>query len=355
MCMSGHRKPREDQLVKIRVEDAVGTRLAHDITEVRPGEFKGARFHKGHRVKEEDICRLMRLGKRHLYVLSLDDNNIHEDDAVAQMAEALAGPGVSFGAVPREGKLSLTASYPGLLKINTQALVDFNLTPDVMCAALHNNVPVKQGQTLAGTRAIPLIISRGSLDLALEVARQNYPIFAVKAFAPMRARLIITGNEVFEGLIEDKFQAIVQKKLEEMGARLLETVILPDDQEVIARQVESYLDADTDLIVTTGGMSVDPDDVTRSGIMQAGVEEIYYGAAVLPGAMLQLAYKGGVPIVGIPACGLHHKATAFDLVLPRLLAGERPSNRDLAALAVGGLCMDCPACTYPACSFGKGG
>jgi hypothetical protein len=354
MCMSGHRVARDDQLKKIRVEDAVGTRLAHDITEVIPGKYKGARFHKGHEVREQDICRLMRLGKRHLYVLDLENGNVHEDEAVMQMAEALAGPGVTYGAIPREGKLALSAVHAGLLKINSQALIDFNLSPDVMCAALHNNVPVNKGQSVAATRAIPLIIAQDSLQQALEVARRHYPIFAVKAFAPLKTRLIITGNEVFEGLIEDKFQAIVQAKLEAFGARLEETVILPDDQALIARQVEQYLEAGTELIVTTGGMSVDPDDVTRSGIMQAGAEEIYYGAAVLPGAMLQLAYKDEVPIVGIPACGLHHKATAFDLVLPRLLAGERLSNRDLAALAVGGMCMNCPECRYPACSFGKG-
>ena len=354
MCMSGHRQAREDQLVKIRVEDAVGTRLAHDITEVRPGQFKGASFHKGHQVRQQDIEHLRRLGKRHLYVLSLDEDNIHEDEAVIQMAAALAGPGVSYGSIPREGKLSLIAAHAGMLKLNSEALVDFNLSPDVMCASLHNNIPVKQGQVLAGTRAIPLIISRPSLDSALKIAAEQYPIFAVKAFAPLRTSLIITGNEVYQGLIQDKFKPIVERKLEELGAELTDSVILPDDQEQIARRIEHCLDAGSQLIITTGGMSVDPDDVTRSGVMRAGAEEIYYGAAVLPGAMLQLAYKDDVPIVGIPACGLHYKATAFDLVLPRLLAGEKPTGRDLAALSVGGMCMSCPTCRYPDCSFGKG-
>ena len=355
MCMSGYCEPSQDQLSMIKVEDAVGTRLAHDITEVLPGEYKGPRFRRGHVVQAHEVDHLRRLGKRHLYVLKLDAGQVHEDDAVKLLAGALAGPGVSYGAQPKEGKLNLVAAYDGLLKVNAEGLVDFNLSPDVMCASLHNNVPVKKGQQLAGTRAIPLIIRQDSLDHAVQTAQAAYPIFAVKAYNPMKTRLIVTGNEVYEGLIKDRFEPIVRSKLEAMGASLLETAFLPDDQAMIAEKLRQFLAAgDTEMVITTGGMSVDPDDVTRNGVQQAGVEQVFYGAAVLPGAMLQLAYHGNVPIVGIPACGLHHKATAFDLVLPRILAGERLDNRDLAGLAVGGMCMNCPSCTYPACSFGKG-
>ena len=354
MCMSSDCQPREDQLRMIEVQDAVGTRLAHDITEVLPGKYKGPRFRKGHVVQPQDVDHLRRLGKRHLYVLKLDQDHVHEDDAAQSLAMALAGPGVSFDAQAKEGKINLTANYAGLLKVNTGGLIDFNLNPDVMCASLHNNVPLKKGQMLAGTRAVPLIIRKDSLQNAVQIATDNYPVFAVKAFKPMQTRLIVTGNEVYEGLIQDRFQPIVKAKLEAMGASLLETAFLPDDQAMIAAKLREFLEKGSELILTTGGMSVDPDDVTRSGVQMAGVEEIYYGAAVLPGAMLQLAYQGEVPIVGIPACGLHHKATAFDLVLPRILAGERMDRRDLASLAVGGMCMNCPECHYPACSFGKG-
>lgn len=345
---------REDRLLtKIRVEDAVGTHLAHDLTEIRPGEFKGPAFRRGHKIQRQDLCHLMRMGKRHLYVLDLKKNQVHEDDAVEELASALAGPGVTFGGQPREGKLQLKADYSGLLKVNTKALVDFNMIADVMCASLHNNVPVSQGQDLAGTRAIPLIIDRSVLDQAVTLAKIGYPIFSVKAYHRLRARLIITGSEVYDGLIEDKFEEIVRKKLASFGASLEETVILPDDMEMIADHAQRFLNADTDLIITTGGMSVDPDDVTRLGIRKAGVEELYYGAAALPGAMGMLAYKGDIPIIGIPACGLYHKITVFDLLLPRLLAGENPDNRDMAELAVGGMCLDCQVCRYPACSFGK--
>jgi hypothetical protein len=352
MC-NGDAKSHDEQLAKAPIEAAVGSRLAHDITEIRPGEFKGPSFRKGHKVVQEDLCRLMRLGKRHLYVLDLEENQVHEDDAVLELATALAGPGVSFGGQPREGKLQLTAAYDGLLKIDTEALVAFNLVPDVMCAARHNNVPVTAGAIVAGTRAIPLVIDRKNLDKAVALARTHTPIFSVKSYSRTRVRLIITGNEVYDGLIEDKFEAIVRDKLVAYGANLLEAVILPDDAPQIATTASRMLAADTDMIVTTGGMSVDPDDVTRIGIYQAGVDRLHYGTGVLPGAMGMLAYRGDIPIVGIPACGLYHRATVFDLLLPRLLAGENPDEVDLARLSVGGLCLDCKICRYPDCNFGK--
>jgi len=353
MCQSHSARQWIGGMTKIKVEEAVGTRLAHDITEIRPGEFKGPSFRRGHKVREQDVCRLMRLGKRHLYILDLKTDQVHEDDAVEEMAAALAGPGVTFTGRPKEGKLQLTAAYTGLLKINARALVRFNLIPDVMCAALHNNMPVSQGQIVAGTRAIPLVIQREVLDEALALARQEAPIFSIKAYHKKNVRLVITGNEVYEGLIEDRFEDIVRNKLTAFGARLLETVILPDDPERIADTVRRMAAAETEMIITTGGMSVDPDDVTRHGIRRAGVDAIYYGAAVLPGAMFQLAYKEEMPIVGIPACGLYHQTTVFDLVLPRLLAGERLDDHDLACFAVGGLCLDCKVCRYPACPMGK--
>jgi len=342
-------------LRKIRIEDAVGSRLAHDITEVVPGEFKGPSFRRGQRIETGDLCHLMRLGKRHLYVLDLKEDQIHEDEAVLELADALAGPGVTFSSQPREGKIQLRADYEGLLKVKVSPLIEFNLIPDVMCASRHTNTPVQKGQDLAGTRAVPLVIHRTVLNQAVEIARSVYPIFSVKAFNRLQARLIITGNEVFDGLIEDKFETIVKAKLEAYGSQLVETVILPDDRRMIAEKVASFLKAGTDLIVTTGGMSVDPDDVTRAAIMEAAVDEIHYSAAVLPGAMFQIAYKGDIPLIGIPACALYHKTTVFDLMLPRLLAGEKPDNRDLARLAHGGLCLDCATCTFPDCAFGKTG
>ena len=340
---------------KIRIEDAVGLRLAHDITEVRPGEYKGPSFRRGHKVRNEDLCHLMRLGKRHLYQLDTDLNRIHEDEAVLELATALAGPGVTFGHTPQEGKLQLKAAYDGLLKVKCEPLIDFNMIPDVMCASMHNNTPVKKGACLAGTRAIPLVIDRAVLDRAVLTARTHAPVFSVKLFNPLKSKLIITGNEIYDGLIEDRFESVVGDKLGAYGLALSESVILPDDEARIANQIQTYLEDGTELIITTGGMSVDPDDVTRESIRRAGADPMFYSAAVLPGAMFLLAYKGNTPIVGMPACGLFHPITIFDLILPRLLAGEKPDNRDLAQLAPGGLCLNCPTCHFPNCSFGKSG
>lgn len=341
------------QLKKIKVEESVGLKLAHDITEIRPDEFKGVAFPKGYTVKEKDICHLMKLGKKYLYILDLDDNRLHEDEVVLKLVKALSGDGVVYSDQPKEGKLELIAAHDGLVKVNVDSLIKMNLIPEVMCASIHTNTPVKKGDKLAGTRAIPLVVEKEIVDKALDVILEAPPVFEVKKFKKLKARLVITGSEVFNGLIEDKFEPIVREKMLFYGSELVETIILPDDRELISKTLIDFLAKDTDLIITTGGMSVDPDDITRFAIKDAGVDKLFYSAAVLPGAMLQLAYKGDIPIVGIPACALYHKITVFDLVLPRLLTGEKPDNTDLAKLAHGGLCLNCNSCTFPACSFGK--
>ena len=337
----------------IPVEEAVGTTLAHDMTEIIPGKSKGPAFKKGHRVTSGDVCRLMRLGKNHLYVLDLKDDQVHEDDAVNELATALAGPGVIFSGFPSEGKLELRAAYQGLFKVNIEALTEFNMIDDVMCAAIHNNTSVKINDSLAATRAIPLVIHRDELDRAFALAQEYYPIFSVKMYNPLKVRLIITGNEVYQGLIKDKFKDIVQAKVEDLGATLEETVILPDDKSQIKDQINAYLNMETDLIITTGGMSVDPDDVTREGIESSGFVDTMYSSAVLPGAMFLLGYKQKTSIMGLPACALYHRTTIFDLILPRIMAGEKPTRKDLAKLSHGGLCLNCEVCRFPVCSFGK--
>jgi len=337
----------------IPIDQAVGTTLAHDMTEVIPGKYKGPAFKKGHRVKAQDLCRLMRMGKNNLYTLDLKENQIHEDDAVYELASALSGPGITFSNSPNEGKLELRASYPGLFKVNVDALIDFNMIEDVMCASIHNNTSVEKNQSLAATRAIPLVIEKDELERAVKIAKEKYPIFSVKMFNPLKIRLIITGNEVYNGLIQDRFQNIVEKKIKSLGATLEEVVILPDNGEMINKQIRSYLKKETDLIITTGGMSVDPDDVTRAGIEKSGFDQVHYSAAVMPGAMFLLGYNKNASIMGLPACGLYHQTTVFDLILPRIMAGERPGKRDLAKLCHGGLCQNCSPCRFPTCPFGK--
>jgi molybdenum cofactor synthesis domain-containing protein len=342
-------------LKKVTLQEAVGKELAHDITEIRPGEFKGAAFRKGYTVCEEDLCHLQRLGKNHLFLVDLDDDEIHENKAALILADALAGEGVVRHDGPEEGKIKLFAERDGLLFVNTTALAGFNMVDEVMCATLHTNTFVKKGEQVAATRAIPLVVKRAPIERAAAIARQEGAVLEVRPLRSARVGLVITGNEVYHGLIEDRFAPILTKKVQDLGSRVIAMDFAPDDADKISRVIRSQLEQGCDLLVLSGGMSVDPDDVTRHGIRMAGTTEFHYGAAVLPGAMFLMAYLGDVPLLGVPACGLYHRITVLDLVLPRVLSGERIGKAELALLGHGGLCRDCPDCIYPRCSFGKTG
>jgi molybdenum cofactor synthesis domain-containing protein len=341
-------------LKKINLQDAVGTRLAHDITEIRPGEFKGAAFRKGHTVCNDDICHLQKLGKNNLYVIDLAEDEIHENEAAAILAGALAGEGVTWENNPKEGKIGLTAAIDGLLQVNTAALAAFNLMDEVMCATLHSHTLVKKGKLVAATRAIPLIMKRAPIERAAAIAGQNGGVLSVKSLRKARVGIVVTGSEVFNGLIQDRFAPILTEKMSALGSEVVGVSFAPDDADLIRRAVVSHLENGCDLILLSGGMSVDPDDVTRQAIRQAGATEIHYGASALPGAMSLVGWVDEVPLLGVPACGLYHRTTVLDLVLPRILAGERIGKKDLAYLGHGGLCQDCPECVFPGCAFGKG-
>lgn len=354
MCDDAHENQGYATTMKtIPVDQAVGTILVHDITEIRPGEFKGQAFKKGHIIREEDVCHLQRLGKEHLFVLQVADDEMHENDAAYAIARALMGDGVAIKGEPKEGKISIIAERDGLLKIHKDALLAFNMVGEVMCATLHDNTVVKKGQTLAGTRAIPLVVKRSIVEQAVRAAKEGPGVIQVKEISKPRVGVVITGNEVYHGRIKDAFAPVITKKIEELGGELVGTYYAPDDKAFIVDRLRDLLNAGADLLITTGGMSVDPDDVTRFAIRELGAADITYGSAVLPGAMFLVAYLDKVPILGIPACGMYAKTTIFDLVLPRVLAGEKIGRRELAELGHGGLCMNCDVCRYPVCPFGK--
>ncbi len=344
----------EPMLKTIPLELAIGNTLSHDITEIRPGEFKGPAFRKGHTICEEEICHLQRLGKNRLYVIDLEKDEIHENEAAAILAKAIAGKGIVWEDDPREGKISLFAGSDGLLVVDTVALAAFNMVDEVMCATLHNHTHVKKGELVGATRAIPLVMKRGPIERAAAIARQTGFLLSIRPIWKARVGLVITGNEVYNGLIEDRFAPILTEKLRALGSEVVALNFAPDDAEAISRVIRSHLDQGCDLLLLSGGMSVDPDDVTRHGIRLAGAEEVHYGAAALPGAMFLVAYLGEFPLLGVPACGLYHRVTALDLILPRVLAGEKIGKKELALLGHGGLCRDCPECTYPRCAFGRG-
>jgi hypothetical protein len=337
----------------IPIDQAVGHVLAHDITEVRPGQFKGPAFKKGHLVRNQDLDHLRRLGKEHLYVLHIGPNEVHEDEAALRLARALAGSGIVFDEEPSEGKIALKSAHRGLLKVAAQELTAFNMVPHISCSSRHNNSLVEKGEVVAGTRAIPLVIDEAILSEAEEIAKEGGGIFSLKSLSQPDTGLIITGNEIYSGKIEDKFAPLIRKKLKFFGCNLSEILFSPDDKEKIIQGIRSLLEKGLGLILVAGGMSVDPDDVSRMAIAEAGAKDVVYGTPVLPGAMFLYGRFGDVPVMGLPACVLYYQTTILDLIMPRVLAGERISRRDLAEMAHGGLCLNCEECRYPVCPFGK--
>ena len=338
----------------VKIEDAIGYPLAHDITEIRPGEYKGPAFQRGHILSCRDLDHLRRLGKNHLYIIKPETGEMHEDDAALAIADALCGQGVGWEGAPREGKIAITATHDGMFKVDVEALNRFNLLGDVMCATRHTNSVVKKGAHVAATRAIPLLIPSQNVMKAVETAQSANP--AVLQVVPMLSPtvgVLITGNEVYHGRIEDKFEPIIRRKVADLNGKVLDAVFLPDDDDQIAAAALDLIDRGADILITTGGMSVDPDDRTRFALTKAGARDMVYGSSVLPGAMFMIAYLKGVPVLGIPACGLFAERTIFDLIYPRVLAGEKITRREIAELGHGGLCLRCKTCRYPVCPFGK--
>jgi molybdenum cofactor synthesis domain-containing protein len=339
---------------KVKTEEAAGMMICHDITKIVPGEFKGRAFKKGHIISEEDMPHLLKLGKEHIYVWEELDNTLHEDAAAQRIAQSIAGQGIKL-TEPNEGKINLVAETNGLLKINSDLLWELNRIDQLAVATLHNNRLVKAGEIVAGTRVIPLVIDEQKILRAEELlASHQSQLIQVLPLRSLAVGMVTTGNEVYFGRIKDAFGPAVKNKLAEYGCTLLEQVFTPDDQEVIARSVIDLIARGAEMIVVTGGMSVDPDDNTPAAIRATGAEIISYGSPVLPGSMLLVAYYNNIPVLGLPGCVMYAKTTVFDLVLPRILAGERMTKQDIAMLGHGGLCLECTECVFPHCSFGKG-
>jgi hypothetical protein len=339
-------------LQKVDIEDAVGMVLGHDITRIVPHEFKGPALKKGHVIKESDIPFLLSMGKRQIYVMSLGDGFVHEDEAAQRIASAAAGQNLALGK-PGEGKVNMIAKTQGLLKVDVQLLGLMNDIPDVMFATVHGNQVVAKDQPVAGTRVIPLIVAEECVRRVEEVC-QGRAVIEVKSLRSANVGLIVTGSEVYEGLIQDAFSPVVRRKFEELGSRIMQQVQVSDDLDKTLEAIWGLIEQGADFIALTGGMSVDPDDQTPSAIRASEAEVITYGAPVLPGAMFMLAWLKGVPIVGLPGCVMYYQASIFDLVVPRLLAGEQVTRKDIASLAHGGMCLNCSPCRYPRCPFGKG-
>lgn len=344
----------EVTLKAIGLDQAVGRKLLHDLTRIVPGRSKGAEFRKGQTITVGDLCRLQQMGRNHLYVEESAADTahcVHENEAAEAFALAMAGEGTCPEEKPSEGKVNIRSAISGLLVVDEPRLMQFNLVPDVMAASLKSYSIVKKDAVIAGTRAIPLYLAREHFQSALALL-EGQPLFTVKPIRSRSIGILVTGTEVLKGLVQDRFETIISAKVGAYGCRVVQTIIVPDERGAIADGVGQLLQAGSQVVVTTAGLSVDPEDVTRKGLEDAGAVDLLYGAAVLPGAMTLVARIGPVDIIGVPACALYFKTTSFDLVLPRILAGVRIHRSDLARMAHGGMCLNCQTCTFPKCRFG---
>ena len=334
----------------IRTQDAVGHVLCHDMTQIIPGQYKDARFRKGHVVREEDIPVLLQMGKENLYVWEMVPGMVHENDAAERLC-ALCENRHMVRSQVKEGKLELAAEIDGLLRVDGGRLYEINLLGDIMIATRHGGTAVRKGDKLCGARVIPLVIEEEKLLKAEEIGGGR-PLLELLPWKLKTAAIIATGSEVAKGLIQDSFTPVVERKLAAFGIETTGRCTPGDDMDAISRAI---LDAEgADLIVCTGGMSVDPDDRTPGAIRAAGARIVTYGAPVLPGAMFLLGYlPDGRPVMGLPGCVMYAKTTIFDLVLPRIAAGVAVTREEIAAMGEGGLCLGCEVCTYPNCGFGK--
>ena len=343
------------QMKEIRTEDAVGHVLCHDITQIIKDEKKGVLFKKGHIVREEDIPALLSVGKEHLFVWEKQEGFLHENEGAQILYKICAGD-YMHGTEVKEGKIELIADCDGLLKIRKKQLLEVNSLGEMMIASRHGNFPVRKGDKIAGTRIIPLVIEKEKMDRAEKLAGEE-PLFSILPFKSKKAGIVTTGSEVKKGLIQDTFTPVLKKKLGEYSCQVLGQTTPGDDRRQITADILKFIEEGADMVICSGGMSVDPDDRTPGAIKDTGAQIITYGAPVLPGAMLLLAYykKNGksIPILGLPGCVMYAKRTVFDLILPKIMADDPVKAEEIAAYGEGGLCLNCSVCTFPNCGFGK--
>ena len=336
----------------IKTEDAVGQILCHDITQIIKGVTKDAVFRKGHVIREEDIPVLLSVGKEHIYIWEHNENMLHENEAAQILYDICKSDNMCPSEI-KEGKIEVIAGCDGVLKIDRSLLKEINSLGEMMIASRHGDFPVKKGDKIAGTRVIPLVIEKEKMEKAKDAAGGR-SIFRILPYLKKKVGIVTTGNEVFHRRIQDTFTPVIIEKVSEYGAEVIGQELSDDNPDNISACIRSLLDKGADMIICTGGMSVDPDDKTPAAIRSVADEVITYGAPVLPGAMFLLAYYGeDIPIMGLPGCVMYARRTIFDLVLPRIMAGEVLKAEDFHVLGEGGLCLSCPVCTFPNCGFGK--
>lgn len=337
----------------VPIEEAVGMVLGHDVTRIVPGGEKGPAFRRGHVIRSRDVPAFLDIGKQHVYVEDLGPGRLHEDDAALRMAGAAAGPGLMI-TDPAEGRVNLVAVYDGLLKIDTGALNRINSIPEIVVATIHTNQQVAKGRAVAGMRVIPLSVEAQKIEQVVKICADPSPLVQVRPFRSLPVGMVTTGSEVCSGRIEDKFGPVLRKKFASLGCTISRQILVSDDVPMTVAAIGRLIEEGARMVVVTGGMSVDPDDCTPAAIRDAGAEIVTYGAPVFPGAMFMLGYIGDVPVLGLPGCVMYFRASIFDLVVPRLVAGETVRREDITTLGHGGYCAGCAECRYPVCGFGSG-
>ncbi|QYR20842.1 molybdopterin-binding protein [Paenibacillus sp. sptzw28] len=331
-------------LKEVPIQEAIGLRLAHDLTQIIPGQFKGRLFKKGHIVTESDIPKLLDIGKEHIYIMELDESELHEDDAALRMALALQGDGMKL-TEPHEGKVAVKSdlSVPALAEIDASLVHAINGLGDIALATIKTHAVVMPDGQLAATRVIPLVVPISKI-VSMENLVSNYRLLhegrsplRLRPLRSLRIGLLTTGGEVFSGRIEDKFGPAVRRIVESLGSEVIEQRYAPDDRHTIVKEIDYLLSQQYDMILVTGGMSVDPDDRTPAAIKEAGAQIVSYGTPMLPGSMLLIGYIQGVPIMGLPGCVMHDPYTSFNVLLPRVLAGDVIKREDIVQMGYGGL------------------
>lgn len=339
---------------EIRTVDAAGQILCHDITRIVRGVTKDAVFRKGHVITEEDIPVLLSVGKDHIFVWENAPSKLHENEA-ARILQSLCQNDYMEASEPKEGKIELRATVDGVFQVDEERFDAVNGIDEVTIATLPQNMPVRAGTKLAGMRVIPLVIAKEKMEQVRQAVGDR-PLLRLRPYREnVRIGVVTTGTEVFEGRIEDTFTPVLADKLKAFGLSIEEHRLTDDVTEHTSGAIRELVRLGMDVILCTGGMSVDPDDRTPAAIRDAGAEIVTYGAPVLPGAMFLLGYirqdERTVAVMGLPGCVMYNDRTIFDLVLPRVIAGEMLTRREIRRFGIGGLCMGCRVCHYPVCGF----
>ena len=335
---------------KVKVQDAVGMTLCHDITAMYDG-FKGALYKRGHVIEEADIPRMLDIGKQTVFIWEPEAGEIHEEDAAARMAAAMPVEGAHYEG-PSEGKMVLRADAAGMLRVDTALLRRLNSIGDATISTLPDHYPIRPGDRIASMRIVPLVTQEAQIE-ELEALCKGAKVLDLLPYQAKKAGIVITGSEVYHGRIQDKFEAVARAKLAKYPCEVVGVAICDDDLDMLTGEARRLLDAGADLLIFSGGMSVDPDDLTPSAIRALGADVVTHGVPSQPGNMTLVAYLGEAAILGVPGASIVMPTTIFDVVLPQIFAGVKFTKEELIGLGDGGLCQLCKSCHFPNCTFGR--